>query len=184
MVETHVYGPFGHGVAREFQRADLEFYRINHFRPSFVVNVYFNDPDVDEKTDSPERATYAGSFSVFGHTTCVGDEGHCVEHLEVGRFDDRPTPPLTRAFKRIQVTDALRRCLDSDQLRITLIATTNPKAGAGFEGDLLDFQGLQLTTFACGIQCGRCCGGGRHGPECDAGRVQWPAQPCAGPGGR
>ena len=147
MVERYVYGPFGHGAGRAFQRADLEFYRINHFRPSFVVNVYFNDPDVDAATDSRDRPTYAGSFSIFGHTTCVGDEGHCVEQTAPSRFDDRPSPPLTRAFKRIRVTDALRRILDRDELTITVIATSSPSAEAAFDGRLLDFQGLQLATF-------------------------------------
>ena len=147
MVEKHVYGPFRHGAGRRFRRADLEFYRINHFRPSFVVNCYLNDTRVDASTDSRARPTFAGSFSIFGHTTCVGDEGHCVEHVEVGRFDDRSTPPLTRAFKRIRVTDALRRCLDDDELTITLIVTSAPSADDGFEGPLLDFQGLQLATF-------------------------------------
>lgn len=147
MVEKHVYGPFRHGAGRAFVRADLEVYRINHFRPSFVVNVYFDDADVDEATDSRGRATYAGSFSIFGHTTCVGDEGHCVEHVEASRFDDRPSPPLTRAFKRIMVTEALRRCLDREQLTITLIATSSPTAETNFEGRLLDFEGLQLATF-------------------------------------
>ncbi len=147
MVERQMYGPFRHGAGRAFRRADLEFYRINHFRPSYNVNVYFNDPDVDESTDSRDRATYAGSFSIFGHTTCVGDEGHCVEHIDQFRFDDRPSPPLTRAFKRIMVTEALRRNLDRAELTITLIATSSPRADAGFEGRLLDFQGLQLTTF-------------------------------------
>jgi hypothetical protein len=147
MVEKHVYGPFRHGAGRAFRRTDLEFYRINHFRPSYVVNVYFNDPEVDEASDSRSRATYAGSFTIFGHTTCVGDEGHCVEHLEASRFDDRPSPPLTRAFKRIMVTDALRRVLDQEELTITLIATVSPHAETAFEGSLLDFQGLQLAAF-------------------------------------
>lgn len=147
MVEKHVYGPFRHGAGRAFRRADLEIYRINHFRPSFVVNVYFNDPEVDEATDSRDRATCAGSFSIFGHTTCVGDEGHCVEHVDASRFDDRPSPPLTRAFKRIMVTEALRRSLDREELTITLIATSSPSAETDFEGRLLDFEGLQLATF-------------------------------------
>jgi hypothetical protein len=148
MVEKQVYGPFRHQAAAGFRRADLEFYGVNHFRPSFVVNVYFNDPDVDASTDSRQRATFAGGFTVFGHSTCVGDEGHCVEYVEVGRFDDRPTPPLTRAFKRIRVTEALRHCLYRDDLTITLMVTSSPTAPHGFEGRLLDFQGLQIAAFA------------------------------------
>lgn len=148
MVEKHVYGPFPHRASSTMRRADLEFFGINHFRPSYVANVYFNDPDVDETTDSPDRATFAGRFTIFGHETCLGDEGHCeVDHEPPRRFDDRPTHMLTRAFKRVRVTDALRACQDDPDLTITVLATTHPQAATDLDGPLLDVEGVQLATF-------------------------------------
>jgi hypothetical protein len=148
VVEKHVYGPFAHRAGPSLRRADLEFYGINHFRPSYVANVYFNDPDVDQATDSPDRATFAGRFTIFGHETCLGDEGHCeVDHERPRRFDTRPTHPLTRAFKRVRVTEALRGALDADTLTVTVIATTHPGAATDFDGPLLDLEGMQLATF-------------------------------------
>ena len=128
------------------QRADLEFYGINHYRPSFVARIYFNDPEVDADSATEERDSYAGSFAIFGHQRCSGDEGHCDVHPHARRFDDRPSHPLTRAFKRVIVTEALRRCLTTEDLTITVIAASSDDTPQP-DQPLLDFQGMQLTTF-------------------------------------
>jgi hypothetical protein len=147
MIEKHVFGPFEHGASPSLQRADLEFYGINHYRPSYVALVFFNDPDVDEERAVDDRDSFAGSFAIFGHQTCVGSEGHCEVHEHARRFDDRPSHPLTRAFKRVVVTEQLRRCLTSDEITITVIAGSDPGEEMEFDGPLLDFEGMQLTTF-------------------------------------
>jgi hypothetical protein len=147
MPEKHVFGPIELSVDPKFTRADLEFYGIDHFRPSYVADVFFNDPEVDESNADEERPSYAGSFSIFGHRRCVGDEGHCEVHEHIRRFDDRPSHPLTRAFKRVIVTDALRELGDAGQLTVTVIATTAPDLEGDYEGSLLSFEGAQLSTF-------------------------------------
>ena len=146
MSELHVFGPIAHGADRSMFRADLELYGINHFRPSYVGLVFFNDPEADPDNASEDRASYAGRFAIFGHQSCSGDEGHCVVHEHLRRFDDRPSHPLTRAFKRVIVTDALRRCLD-EELTISIVVSADPKAAMEFEGPLLDLQGMQISTF-------------------------------------
>jgi hypothetical protein len=45
------------------------------------------------------------------------------------------------------VTDALRRCLDEPQLRITVVVSSAPDSEMPEEGPLLDLYGMQLTTF-------------------------------------
>jgi hypothetical protein len=160
MREKQVFGPVDVEITPGFTRADLEFYRINHFRPSFTVWIFLNDPKVTVGNASVDRPSFAGSFSIFGHQRCVGDEGHCEVHTEARRFDDRPSHPLTRAFKRVIVTDALRRCVPesghgagSDDAAAAPVTVTAVAAAAAdedfeFDGKLLDFSGLQLTTFA------------------------------------
>jgi hypothetical protein len=145
--EKHVFGPVAHDASPTMERADLEFYGINHFRPSYVALIYFNDPDVDEENATEERESFAGRFAIFGHQVCVGSEGHCEIHNHVRRFDDRPSHPLTRAFKRVVVTEQLRRCLTDEELRITVIAAADPEAAMDFDGPLFDFQGMQLAAF-------------------------------------
>jgi hypothetical protein len=148
MPEKQIFGPIELDVPEDLIRADLEFYRIDHFRPSYVAEIFFNDPDVDEESASEERDSYAGSFAIFGHDRCVGDEGHCEVHEHLRRFDDRPSHPLTRAFKRVVVTDAARRVATADELTITVIATAAPEDEDDHAEPLLSFEGLQLTTFS------------------------------------
>jgi hypothetical protein len=145
--EKHVFGPIPLKVPGRLSRADLEFYRIDHFRPSYVADVFFNDPDVELANADRDRQSYAGSFAIFGHHRCVGDEGHCDAHREIRRFDDRPSNPLTRAFKRVVVTDALRRVAEAEELTITVIATAAPDDEEESAKPLLSFEGLQLATF-------------------------------------
>ncbi len=147
MIERYVFGPVRHDAQPSMSRADLEFYRVNHFRPSYLARIFFNDPDVDAESASEDRATYAGRFAMLGHPTCFGGEGHCEVPEHRRRFDDRASHPLTRAFKRVVVTDALRRYLNQAELTITVIVSSDPDATIPEEGPLLEFDGMQLTTF-------------------------------------
>ena len=148
MPEKHEFRLTDLAVPETMTRADLEFYGIDHFRPSYIAQVFFNDPDVTEDNASEERDSFAGSFAIFGHQSCVGDKGHCEVHEHLRRFDDRPSHPLTRAFKRVLVTDALRRLGRAGELTITVVATAAPAdEEANQREPLLSFLGLQLTTF-------------------------------------
>ena len=148
MIERRVFGPFNHGISEPFTRADLEVYSINTFRPSYVVHVIFNDTKVANLENIEEHPGYGGRFSVFGHPQCVGDDMHCHVPLTTRRFDDRPSHPLTPAFRRVVVTEALRLAVSKGKrLTITLVAsaTANKK---DIEGDyLLETSGLQLVTY-------------------------------------
>lgn len=148
MFEKRVFGPFHHRVERSFARADLEFYSINHFRPSYAARVFFNDDDVDEDNCEENRDSYAGRFSVFGHPQCAGDDDHCEAPKSHRRFDDRPSHPLTRAFRRVIITDSLRRAVqEGDEVTITVISATSAEADEIKGDQLLDFEGLRLVTF-------------------------------------
>jgi hypothetical protein len=147
VVELHTFGPVDVGD-EPFARADLELYRIDHFRPSFVARVFFNDPDLSVENASEDRPSYAGTFAVLGHQRCFGDEGHCEVPTESRRFDDRPSHPLTRAFRRVVVTDALRRVLPSGgELTVTLVVSARADDDAKDGGALLNLGGMQLSKF-------------------------------------
>lgn len=148
MAEVHTFGPLKPPSPDSFTRADLEFYGVNHFRPSFVARIYFNDPDVTVDNASRDRDSFAGQFAIFGHQRCSGDEGHCEVHVDTRRFDERPSHPLTRAFKRVIVTDALRRHRDSPELTVTVVVTCDPAELDEDQQPLLDIQGMQLSTFS------------------------------------
>jgi hypothetical protein len=150
--ERVVVGPVDVPGDLVFARADLELYGINTFRPSFVGHVFFNAPDVDtDALDQPEATqgdSYAGRFALFGHQRCVGDEGHCEQPTTRRRFDDRPSHPLTRAFRRVVVTDAFRRVVASgERLSVTILVIASADDDIEYDGPLLDIDGLQVATF-------------------------------------
>jgi hypothetical protein len=146
MAEKHVFGPVAVPLEAGMSRADLELYGVDHFCPSYVARIFFDDPGVEPDTASEDRPSYAGRFAVFGHQRCVGDDGHCETHAHLRRFDDRPSHPLTRAFKRVVVTEALRRHGAGD-LTITVVVSADPAELEGRTEPLLRFQGMQLATF-------------------------------------
>ena len=138
-----------HQAEDRFASAYLEIYGIDHFRPSYDALIFFNDPEVTPATASEERESYAGRFSVFGHATCYGAEGHCSIGPDHRRFDMRRSHPLTKAFKRVEVTGALQRAVAAgDRLDITIVAGTgDEEALKEVKGPLFDCSGLQLVTF-------------------------------------
>jgi hypothetical protein len=160
MVEKHVFGPFPHGITRSFTRADLEIFGIDHYRPSFAVLVFFNDPQVTTSNASETRPSYAGRFAVFGHESCTGDVGHCEVSGKRRRFDDRASHPLTLAFRRVVVTEALAKAVKAgDSLTITVIVSSTPgpdeeevtrkkRADKRRYKKLLECKGIQLSTFS------------------------------------
>jgi hypothetical protein len=147
VAERHRFGPVEVEVPLDLARADLELYGVDHFCPSYAAMVFLNDADVDVDTASEERASYAGRFAIFGHQRCSGDEGHCEVHEHLRRFDDRPSHPLTRAFKRVVITDALRRLPPGADVTVTIVVSADPGEAPEREGSLLVLDGLQITTF-------------------------------------
>jgi tyrosinase len=156
-MERHFCTTQADGLSRAlFTRADLEIYGIDHFCRSYTARIFFDPPaDVPDNADERHRA-YAGQFSIFGHSECLGEEGHCAPPpTSERRFDRRPSHPLTPAFKRVVVTDALRRALSiSTEVPISLLVAptdasdeeADPDPGA-CHARLLTYKGMQIVTF-------------------------------------
>lgn len=83
---------------------------VDHARASFEVRLFLNHPDAGPDTPTDDEHGYAGSFFVFGHAGCAGDEGHCDVPAGPRRpFDLRPEHQLTPVTERVIITEALRR---------------------------------------------------------------------------
>ncbi|MGQ0574236.1 MAG: hypothetical protein ACT4RN_08525 [Pseudonocardia sp.] len=120
---THVTGPFELGLdADGFSRADIEFHGVDHSGASYEARVFLNRPDATVDTAATPEEGYAGSFHVFGHGGCFGDdEGHC-EVAARRAYDPRPEHPLAKAKKVVIATDAVRRALGRDGgLTVTVV---------------------------------------------------------------
>jgi hypothetical protein len=94
----------------DITRADLIFYEVDHSGPSYVARVFLDNPKADADTPQEPDSGYAGSFAVFGHGGCYGDEGHCAPSDRLrDEFDRRPPHPLTPQTRTLEITDALKR---------------------------------------------------------------------------
>lgn len=74
----------------DITRADLVFYEVPG--PSYEAEVFLDNPKADADTPRELDSGYAGSFAVFGHGGCYGDEGHCATDCETSSI----AGPLTR----------------------------------------------------------------------------------------
>jgi hypothetical protein len=105
----------------DITRADLVFYGVDHAGPSYEARVFLDNPRADADTPREPDSGYAGSFVVFGHGGCYGDEGHCAPNDGLrDEFDRRPPHPLTPQTRTLQVTDALKRT-GGDQTRVCVV---------------------------------------------------------------
>lgn len=95
-------GPLGKG----FARADIEFDGVDHSGSTYEGRVFVNKPDADARTATTPANGYAGSYYVFGHGGCYGDEGHC-DVVVRGPYDPRPPHELSPTRKVVIATDAI-----------------------------------------------------------------------------
>jgi tyrosinase len=130
---------------RSFQRADLLFYGLDHSGPSYEGQVFFDARGVGTEADSTHRA-YVGSFFLFGHGGCFGDEGHCDIPTERDPFDLRPPHQLEPAVRILTVTDAVRALLDRgiDGAKVTV----NARSADPRSPEVLAFDTVRLATYA------------------------------------
>jgi hypothetical protein len=135
-------------ITRDFTRADLVFYGVEHKGPSYEALVFLNAPDANLATALDVETGFAGSFVIFGHGGCYGDTGHCP--VPVGApdpFDSRPQHGLAPQTKMVDVTEAIRhpRCA-GEVITITVLPIL-PGAERARQGNVLFFSDLRLLFY-------------------------------------
>lgn len=110
-------------------RLDLQVFGVGHRDGSYEVRVFLDQPEADIQTPPDEQHGYAGSYHVFGHGGCIGDDMHC--HVPEGpqnRYDVRPSHQLTPQTRVVEVTRSWRRLAESSwaredepRVRVTLV---------------------------------------------------------------
>jgi tyrosinase len=142
--------PFGVPVWEgqpSFYRADLQLHGVKHSGDSYEGRVFLGAADADPRTPLEAESGYAGSFYVFGHGPCYGDDGHCeVPAGPIHPFDYRRPHPLNRQTLAVTITDALRRLVEAgaDRVEVTLVPTNVRDEDVG---DVLHFEQLSLVTY-------------------------------------
>lgn len=132
----------------EHDRIDLELRGVDHSAGSYAVRVFVNDTDADAETAVDGNAAYAGSFYVFGHGPCLGDEGHCdVRTGPINPYDYRLPHQLTPQYHRLQMTDTVRGGGVDGTFTVTLVAVEN-RDGQPSSSDLMVFTRLSVVGYS------------------------------------
>jgi hypothetical protein len=99
-------------LERDFYRADLRLLGVDIKVPTYEGRVFINStranldtPTVDTPTDLEHG--YVGSYGIFGHSACLGDEGHCDVHTQRLKFDVIPYRLVPEDIS-ITITDKLK----------------------------------------------------------------------------
>jgi hypothetical protein len=74
----------------DFYRADLLLTGVNIKVPTYEGRVFINNTRANSDTPTDLEHGYVGSYSIFGHPDCLGDEGHCDMHPDRLKFDVIP----------------------------------------------------------------------------------------------
>jgi hypothetical protein len=134
--------------ASEHDRIDLELRGVDHSGGSYAVRVFIDDPEADAGTALEGNDAYAGSFHVFGHGPCLGDEGHCdVRRGPINPYDYRLPHQLTPQYHRLQITDAIRGHVGGQTFTVNLVAVEN-RDGQATSSDLMVFTRLSVVGYS------------------------------------
>jgi hypothetical protein len=130
-----------------FHRADLHLHGVQHRGDSYEGRVFLDNPEAAPATPLEIESGYAGSFYVFGHGPCYGDDGHCaVPEGPIHPFDYRRPHALNPRLAVVTITEALQRLIDSGGSEFTV--TVVPSNVRDEEvGDILHFDQLSLVTY-------------------------------------
>jgi hypothetical protein len=134
-------------LGESYTRADIEFEALDHSGSSYEGRVYLNNPDAGPGTEPTPENGYAGSYHVFGHGGCYGDEGHC-DVTPRSPYDPRPPHGLSPTRKAVIATDAIRRAAATGKLTITVVPVLKGTTEKVPEDEAVpNFQAVSVITY-------------------------------------
>jgi hypothetical protein len=131
----------GHPISR----VDLVLYEVDHSGASYEGRVFVGGKK-PAAAAGVEHPSYVGSFHVFGHGRCQGEEGHCDVPTEHDPFDLRLPHHLEPHLAIVTVTDAVTALIDAGKEKATVTIAAHD--GGGEPVEALAFTGLRLITYA------------------------------------
>ena len=131
----------------EFVRADIELIGVDHSGSSYEGRVFLNNTSADADTERSDDTGYIGSYYIFGHGGCLGDDGHCDVKAR-DAFDPRPGHPLTKARKVVIASEPLRTALAGKRLTVTVVPIiTSVGPQSGYDDDVVDIETVRVVTY-------------------------------------
>jgi tyrosinase len=130
----------GHRISR----VDLVVYGIDPSGESYEGRIFIGKKP--PAGAGPDHPSYAGSFYVFGHGECWGEEGHCEVPTERDAFDLRLPHHLEPQVAIVTVTDHIVRLIGerTEKAPVTVAAYDADGSPVG----TLAFSKLRLLTYA------------------------------------
>ena len=92
----------------DFYRADCVFRGVAVNVPTYEGRVFINNPTANLDTPNDSSHGYVGSYIIFGHAVCLGDEGHCDIHTQRYKFDEIPYRLEPEPYISIKITEYLK----------------------------------------------------------------------------
>ena len=132
-----------------FSRADVVFDGLDHGGMSFEGRVFLNNGAADETTAQTPEFGYAGSFHIFGHGGCFGDDpSHCEVRKAPRMYDPRPSHALTPAQKVVIATEAVRQAISAGKaVTVTVVPVVRADTPKGDFEEVLKFDKLTIVTY-------------------------------------
>jgi hypothetical protein len=137
-------------LENDFKRADIELHNVDHSGLSYEGRVFLNNPKADQKTKLTLDKGYVGSYHIFGHGGCYGDLGHCDIPKERRKYDLRPSHHLKPQYKRIIITDALKKLgKNSNKFIISIVPFVPGKTSQSDSNsrDIIKFDKIGIITY-------------------------------------
>jgi hypothetical protein len=137
-------------LENDFKRADIEIHNVDHSGLSYEGRVFLNNPNASQKTKLTLDEGYVGSYHIFGHGGCYGDLGHCAIPKERGKYDFRPSHHLKPEYKRIIITDALRKLgKNTDKFIISIVPFVPSRTSESNSNsrDIIKFDKIGIVTY-------------------------------------
>jgi hypothetical protein len=128
-----------------FDRVDLSFYGVDHSSATYEARIFIGAPRNLRRDAGSDHPAYAGSFYVFGHDRCYGDEGHCKVPGERDPFDLRLPHHLEPTIEIVTVTAAIERLLAGGKRKAAVDVIARGPEGDAVQA--LDFTRLRLLTY-------------------------------------
>ncbi len=128
-----------------FDRVDLAFYDVDHSSATYEARVFIGAPRGLAGGAGADHPAYAGSFFVFGHDRCYGEEGHCEVPEDRDPFDLRLPHHLEPEAEVVTVTDAVRRLAEGGKRKAAVDVLACGPDGAAVKA--LAFDRLRLLTY-------------------------------------
>jgi len=131
-----------------FEHARMRLHNARRTEGSYEVRVFFNQPDATDKTPTDGNAKYGGSFYLFGHGPCIGDDGHC-EVVSRRPGDQRPPHHNAPQNLTFDVTEAVKSLAKSRKKSndVSVSFVLLDPQGEPAAPDEFAFEGVSLETY-------------------------------------